>query len=257
MTATQLDMLMSMKNVYNSKFKEIFSIMPKYYIKYLQLFETIYDEEESVKKEITIKYIFHITILYDEILKNLYSNNRISVYILARTLIESSVKFIFIQRNNSEISEMLKDSEDVIAGKFKLKHFNEKYRENTKYISDNFGLDICLKKIGFKTYKKGLSAIIEFIISKEGDYEILLKHYKKFCKNIHVNLDTIQCNVCNYQKANKDEYNYMLNIILLLNYTLYNVIYELYNGQYRNCIKYEEFKKFDRQYRYMIKILIK
>ena len=49
----------------------------------------------------------------------------------------------------------------------------------------------------------------------------------------------------------------MLSIILLLNYTLYNVIYELYNGEYKRSINYEEFKKFDNQYRAMIKLIMK
>lgn len=191
MTATQLDMIMTIKNVYNSKFKEIFNIIPKYYTKYSELIETICEEKESVKKELTMKYIFHITILYDEILKNLYVDNRISVYILARTLIESSIKFIFVQRNDLRISEILKDSEDTIIGRYTIKQFNEKYNVNINRVSDNFGLDLCLKKTGFKTNKKGLSAIIDFIKSKEPDYEILQKHYKKFCKNIHANLNSI------------------------------------------------------------------
>lgn len=247
-TSTGLDILLNLEKVNNSKFEGIFKLMTKYYMNYLQIIQNIYKEKEDIKKEITIEYIFYITLLYDEILKNIYINNRISIYVLARTLVESSVKFIFIQRNNSEISELFKDCENIIIGKYKISDFNKKYNKNINYIHDNFSLDICLEKINFKTYRKGISAIIEFIISKEPDYKLLLKNYKKYCKNIHVNLASIKCNVYNYQSGKKGNYDYLLDIILLLNYTLYNVVYELYYGQYKKLISLEEYKNFDKMY---------
>ncbi len=146
---------------------------------------------------------------------------------------------------------MFYDYENVIIGQYKISDFNKKYNENIKHVFDNFGLNICLKKIAFKTNKKGLAGIIEFIIDKESSYKLLLENYKKYCKNIHVNLCSIQCNVCNYQNAKKENYDYILNIILLLNYTLNNVIYELYNGKYKHYINNEEYKKFDKQYHYI------
>ena len=144
----EVDILKEINKLKKSKLYDIFNRMDIFYMKFLDIVEKLYMKKtkQNVRKELTFHYIFHITVLYDELLKNVYSNNRISIEILSRTLVESLIKFIFIQKIEENICEIFKDYEDVLMKKISLKCFNKKHNENIKYVSENFGLNICLKK---------------------------------------------------------------------------------------------------------------
>lgn len=248
-TKIDLEIFNEINKLKKSKYRMVFEIMDDYYSKYLKQVEKLYiDKKINIKKELTNNYIFHITLLYDEILKNIYCNNRISIYILARSLVESLVKFVFIQKIDINICKIFMDYEQVMLGKMRLDIFNKKYNENVKKTIENTGLDICLKKIKYNTSKRGFSGILEFIMYKDKHYNLLFKHYKKYCKDVHVNLYSIGCNAYNYRKGRESDFDYILDIILLLNYTLYIIIVELHIGDFKNYITLQNHNDFYELY---------
>lgn len=247
----EVDILKEINKLKKSKLYDILNYMDTFYMQFLNIMEKLYMKKtkiQNVRKELTYHYIFHITVLYDELLKNIYLNNRISIEILSRTLVESLVKFIFIQKVEEDICEVFKDYEDVLMKKNDLKSFNKKHNENIKYVSENFGLNVCLKKSNYKTNKQGLRGIIDYIINIDKDYNVLLKNYKRYCSNIHANLISIQINVNNYKRGRKEDYDFMINTILLMNYSIHTIVWELDYGHFKTNIDFMEFKEFDNIY---------
>ena len=246
----EVDILKEINKLKKSKLYDIFNRMDIFYMQFLDIVEKLYMKKtkQNVRKELTFHYIFQITLLYDELLKNVYSNNRISIEILSRTLVESLIKFIFIQKIEENICEIFKDYEDVLMKKISLKCFNKKHNENIKYVSENFGLNICLKKTNYNTKKQGLQGIIDYIINTDKNYNILLKNYKRYCSNIHANIISIQLNANNYRMGRKEDYGFMINTILIMNYSIYTIVWELYYGHFKKCIDFQKFKEFDNIY---------
>lgn len=46
----------------------------------------------------------------------------------------------------------------------------------------------------------------------------------------------------------KEDYGFMINTILIMNYSIYTIVWELYYGHFKKCIDFQKFKEFDNIY---------